>query len=263
MITDNLSSYNPEGSDLRRAQMRMQEILDVFHGICTKHGIDYWLSSGTLLGARRHGGFIPWDDDLDVLVMQRDYKKLLRILEQELPENLKLQTRETDPNYPLFWAKIRDLHSVYHEEASEGYTYKGIFIDVFPFEPLPPLWFKKEIDKYIMSPMYFAQSKSAFKKAVQFVRMMFLPLAQLIVYVTRKIYRRTGSKLNTYSYGIPTYTNYNMKHFLPPGKIMFEGKNYLAPHDVDNCLSGHFGSDYMELPKVAERRTHALKIEVK
>src|SRR4028118_1460533 len=90
---EDLSHYNPEGSVLRRAQMRMVEILDGFDGICKKHNIDYWLVWGTLLGARRHGGFIPWDDDLDVAVLQSDYKKLLTILEKELPKNLKLQAR--------------------------------------------------------------------------------------------------------------------------------------------------------------------------
>lgn len=58
--------YNPDGSLLRNAQLRMLEILIDFDRVCRKHDIKYWLSSGTLLGAVRHGGFIPWDDDLDV-----------------------------------------------------------------------------------------------------------------------------------------------------------------------------------------------------
>src|SRR4028118_681017 len=128
---EDLSHYNPEGSDLRRAQKRMLEILDVFDAICRKHNINYWLISGTLLGARRHGGFIPWDDDLDVAVLRSDYEKLLSILKDELPSNLKLQHKGTDENYWLHWAKIRDTQSRYYEKGTEldNLHHIGIFID--------------------------------------------------------------------------------------------------------------------------------------
>src|SRR3954468_21006016 len=105
---DDLSIYNPEGSELRRAQLKMLEILEAFDKICRKHNINYWLVCGTLLGARRHGGFIPWDDDLDIAILQSDYDKLMLILKEELPEHLKLQTQETDKKYWYFHPKIRD-----------------------------------------------------------------------------------------------------------------------------------------------------------
>src|SRR3954464_7150764 len=119
---EDLSLYNPEGSELRRMQMKMLEILDAFDVICRKHDINYWLACGTLLGARRHGGFIPWDDDLDVVVLQRDYKNLLSILKEELPENLKLQARGTDKYYWYYYAKIRDTRSrVYNNNTNRDY----------------------------------------------------------------------------------------------------------------------------------------------
>ena len=77
--------FNPEGSPLRLQQLRMKEMLKVLDGICRKHDIPYWIASGTLLGCMRHGGFIPWDDDLDVEMLRSDYKRLLRILPSELP----------------------------------------------------------------------------------------------------------------------------------------------------------------------------------
>ncbi len=116
---EDLSHYNPEGSVLRKAQMKMLEILDAFIEICDRHNINYWLACGTLLGARRHGGFIPWDDDLDVAILQSDYKKLLSILKEELPQNLKLQAKETDKNYWYYFAKIRDTNSRYYEKGTE------------------------------------------------------------------------------------------------------------------------------------------------
>ena len=72
--------FNPEGSDLRRMQHRMTEMLRVIDGICRRHGLRYWLCSGTLLGAVRHEGYIPWDDDLDIEMMRPDYDRLMEIL---------------------------------------------------------------------------------------------------------------------------------------------------------------------------------------
>ena len=107
--------FNPDGSQLRKHQLRMLEILVVIDKICRKHQIPYWLSSGTLIGAVRHNGFIPWDDDLDIEMMRNDYLHLLEVLTKELPDWLALQTDETDPNYFFFYAKVRDRRSVLNE----------------------------------------------------------------------------------------------------------------------------------------------------
>ena len=76
---DGFNRFNPEGSVLRLHQMKMLRILEFVDRVCRKHGIRYWLSSGTLLGAVRHGGFIPWDDDLDIEMLYRDYKRLMEV----------------------------------------------------------------------------------------------------------------------------------------------------------------------------------------
>ena len=85
--------FNPEGSLLRRQQMRMLEILLEVDKICKKHDIPYWLSSGTLIGAMRHDGFIPWDDDLDIEMLRKDYVRLMAVLPKELPSWLALRYR--------------------------------------------------------------------------------------------------------------------------------------------------------------------------
>ncbi len=93
---EDFSIYNGEGTNLRKAQLRLLEMLVEFDRICKKHNIDYYLSSGNCLGTMRQGGFVPWDDDMDVDVMYKDYKKLNRILARELPPQYVLQTPKTD-----------------------------------------------------------------------------------------------------------------------------------------------------------------------
>ena len=258
---EDLSHYNPEGSVLRRAQMRMVEILDVFDAICKKHHIDYWLVWGTLLGARRHGGFIPWDDDLDVAVLQSDYKKLLTILENELPKNLKLQARGgTDEKYLFYYAKIRDTKSRYHDKLR--YNYQGIFIDIFPVEPVPSIKFKRIIDKFLFIEVRFIRAISLYHKIKYGLIVWLLPIIRFIIMLARNYYKYISSKKNySFAYGVFYYSKLNMKYFLPTSELNFEGKKYKAPHNPDGYLIDTYGPNFMEIPEVANRTRHSTKIE--
>ena len=133
--------FNPDGSLLRRQQLRMLDILREVDRICRKHHISYWLSSGTLIGALRHDGFIPWDDDLDIEMMRSDYLRLMSVLPSELPDWLALQNDETDPGYFYFYAKLRDRRSRMLEQNAYDRHWKeqGIYIDIFPMER-HPIW---------------------------------------------------------------------------------------------------------------------------
>lgn len=132
-IQENLRSiYNPDGSNLRNQQLRMLEMLKYFDNICKKNNIKYWLSSGTCLGAIRHEGFIPWDDDTDVEMYREDFLKLEKVFVES--ENYVLQTWKNDSYYNLPFAKIRDKNSIIYDSL---YTYKGIFIDIFIIEKVP------------------------------------------------------------------------------------------------------------------------------
>ena len=121
--------YNPDGSSLRTYQLHMVHMLDYFDRFCSEHGIRYWLSSGTCLGAVRHGGFIPWDDDVDVEMMRDDYLKLEKVREET--DDYVLQTWRNDRYYSTSFAKLRDKHSVIYDSL---YKYRGCFIDLFPLE---------------------------------------------------------------------------------------------------------------------------------
>jgi len=112
--------------------LRMLKIIDY---LCRKHNLHYWLCFGTLLGAIRHKGFIPWDDDLDICMMREDYEKFIKIAQKEFPDDLFIQTRETDPLYdylPLP-CKVRDKKSLIIAEGMTDKKYhQGLFVDIFP-----------------------------------------------------------------------------------------------------------------------------------
>ena len=91
--------YNPEGSALKKDQLEMLKVLVAFAEICDKHDIKWWLCSGTLLGAARHKGFIPWDDDMDVTMFKEDYMKLEKVLIEMESDEYFYQCIKTDPDH--------------------------------------------------------------------------------------------------------------------------------------------------------------------
>lgn len=105
--------------------------------LCDKHNIKYFIIAGTLLGAIRHGGFIPWDDDMDVGMLREDYEKFLKVAKTELGADFFLQTPETDKNYGLPFAKILLNGTLLVEATAGSNAKKGIFVDVFPFDVAP------------------------------------------------------------------------------------------------------------------------------
>jgi len=257
---EDLSHYNVEGSELRRAQMRMVEILDVFVEICNKYNIYYWLACGILLGARRHAGFIRWDDDLDVYILQKDYKKLLSILQKELPEKYKLQARGTDKKYWYYFSKIRDTKSRLHDRLR--YDEQGIFIDLWPIEPVPSIEFKKTIDAFLFSPIYIKNATSNFHKISFILRMAFLPAIHFFISLIRLYYRYISrTKLYAYAYGVFYYATYNKDNLLPIGEIIFEDKKYKAPGNVDKYLIENFDADFMVIPPINKRKKHSTRFE--
>ena len=124
---------------LRCCQLKQLSMLEEIDRICQKHHIGYWLDGGTLLGAVRHKGFIPWDDDIDIAMRQEDLQRFIEVAPQELPDTLYLQSHQTEPGYPSPVAKVRDKNSFYIEPSDDmASDYgKGLFIDIFPMVNYP------------------------------------------------------------------------------------------------------------------------------
>ena len=120
---------------LRSVQLTQLEILKEVDRICKENNIIYWLDSGTLLGAVRHKGFIPWDDDLDIGMPRNDYNRFLQLAKVKLDKNYFIQNWYVDENYQLPFSKIRKKGTVYTEfQFRNSSSWNGIYIDIFPYD---------------------------------------------------------------------------------------------------------------------------------
>jgi len=253
------AQYNPEGSDLRKAQMRMLDILKVVDGICQKHGLKYWLTCATLLGAIRHGGFVPWDDDLDIAMMRDDYLKLMEILPKELPDNLELQNDVTEPGYVYLYAKVRDKNSLIVEtcDVNKRFKQQGLFIDIFPMEA--SIFALCKISAPLFNRMCFnvALNRGTDCALYKFNR----TLLTKVLFPAFRLISKLGSKDKIHhTFGVNFLQEKTSDMIFPLGKVEFEGVELSAPGNPDAYLTRHFGN-YMKLPDKIQP-VHAEEIKI-
>ena len=257
--------FNPEGSLLRRQQLRMLEILLEVDKICKKHDISYWLSSGTLIGALRHDGFIPWDDDLDIEMMRKDYLRLMEVLPKELPDWLVLQNSDTDPNYFYFYAKVRDKRSKMLEQNSYDRMWQeqGIYIDIFPMEQ-HPVWLHKLTEKTVGHMYKIWRTSTDDHKAIRQVRRIYdfndkvlFPCLRTLLQLTSSLFPQ---KTITSGMGIPFHNPRYAEEIFSLTTHNFEGRQLPVPGNADAHLR-HIYGDYMQLPDLNKLAPHVGKLE--
>lgn len=257
---------------LRDLQHEEFEILLEIDRICKKHNIKYFLNAGTLLGAVRHKGFIPWDDDIDICMPLKDYKKFKKISKKELNESYFLQSYDTDLT-SIWYTKVRKNGTTAIETGgSDKPFHQGIWVDVFPLIGVKddPHWLKSiaaraAFAKKLLSRKnsYISESKnlSVLKKLHKFVPLEALRLFAKMVYMT------TFKSHENYEFCYCLWAQkkfkakYKSALFNESCEVEFEGFMFPSPKNWDEYLTIEYG-DYMTPPPPEKRNGgfHTLEI---
>lgn len=266
----------PEGA-LERLQQIELDIMLKIDELCRREGLTYFIHSGTGIGAARHGGFIPWDDDIDIGMPLDDYLRFLDIASSELPEGYTLCNAQNAPDCPVLFSKVfRDGTRFVDDSALEAGFELGIFVDIFPFVQLDerPREAKRQLArldlwKNMMYLYYMAHPhlpKSTPLKPV--VRMgtatvhAILRVIESPGRIRRNFERWLRPAQPSDQWVSACYVGSGVfpgEVLFPPCEVEFCGHKLLAPADPDAKLRIEYG-DYMQIPAVEDRHTHTPEI---
>ena len=263
---------------LEQIQERGLGMLKFMDEVCRKEHLTYWLSGGTLLGAVRHGDFIPWDDDVDLMMPRPDYERFLRVAPKYCGEDYDVRHPALNPDYAMPYARIWDLHTEVRLSQVMELSPPTLFADIFPVDALPAgrwrrEWFFKRVRLWEIL-LKCARRRTVYKNE------RLQPLKKAIMLVVRRIgspndyARRMDRCAGHLDYerakyaGVVTVTHYGSRESMPievfagTAAVRIRGGEYPAPAGWDTYLRRLYG-DYMTLPP--ERRrvpAHRLKAKI-
>lgn len=250
--------------DIRTLQLHILKILSAVDKVCQEHNLRYYIVDGTMLGAIRHGGFIPWDDDIDIGMPRKDYDLFIKHSEQWLPKPYELICGENSEEYPLPFAKVQDSSTTLAERISFQHI-GGVYMDVFPLDGIPQnKWKQKKFlrkYKFFKHILYFmARDPYKHGKGVS----SWLPLLLQKVYSRAQIQRKIRKIQMQYDYDSCEYCiNHDdgPKSIMPkkilgkPTPVLFENQTFMGVEDYDTYLTYIYG-DYMKIPDVDKQIQH-------
>lgn len=271
------NEYDP--ATLKRLQDISLEILLDFDKFCSENGIDYFGCGGTAIGAVRHGGFIPWDDDIDVGMTRKNYDKFLALALEKLTDKYNVITFRTTENFPLMNARFTLKGTKFREDCFKDLEFdNGIFLDIFCFDNIYDdekkmkkqmwkawFWGKMLILWHIDTPvLYF---KGFREKVVLFLCKIGHVLLRLFHRKPDRLFNRAEkyatmlkdeqTKRVAYIFDPTPFTSVvNLSDIEPTKTAKFEGYDIRFPNSIEAYLNVRYGSDYMTLPPEDKRHNH-------
>lgn len=251
--------YNPKGSLMYKAQQRMLDMWLYLDDICKKLNIQYRLDGGSILGAVRHKGFIPWDDDMDLAFERKDLERLKKYLLLHPHPQFILQTHETDSGFWGSWYILRDMKSEYLQDSTihNSRKFRGLQIDLFPYD-------KGNIYllQYISMCLYNITSCLISQKKYRMANFLWNVNFKMLFPIFR-LFNIFGDKCkSSHSYGTSWITHYhNIEDCLPYKKMEFEGYKIWGPSNPNNILKKIYG-DFMKLPEIENRNKHEAILKI-
>ena len=260
-----------------RVQKLELKILEELDRVCVKHDIRYSIAYGSLIGAIRHNGFIPWDDDIDVCMPRRDYVKFKQICKKELGEDFFYQSNDTDKEYFYLFDKLRLNNTVFRESfVSKYHIHHGIYIDIFPIDNIPDERWKKSLQFYlfhfcrtgVQSKYLMLGARSGKKRvAATVLRLLYAP------FPLRWLYKRAHQVATRYNSENCKkagcfFSPYKKKDIFPIDTFnqyerhQFESIQVNVVKDWNLMLTGLYG-DYRQLPPEEKRKTVHTVTELK
>lgn len=265
-----------KGDDFRKMQLTELDMLVEFDRVCRKNNINYVLFGGSLLGAVRHKGYIPWDDDADIGMLREDYEEFKKHKDEMNPSICFFQDHDTDDEYRWGYGKLRRTGSTYIRVGQEHLKCKtGIFVDVFPMDDVPISvvgQILQDLDCFCLRKILW--SEVAKKNTVGFWKMWFTLLSKIPTEFAFCGYKKYSRKSRNHSpnrvrcLGFPATGMLYQKNpiserygmpkswFTDRVEYTFEGKKLFSSRDFDTVLKYIYG-DYMKLPPENMREPHS------
>ncbi len=259
---------------LKKLQDTELEILLMLDGFCKKFDIEWFMDSGTALGAMRHEGFIPWDDDIDIAMMRKEYDRFIELASTQLPEGYTLQTFTNNEAFAGQFAKIYKTGTAFHtKETIEAGCDQGIFVDIFPYDELA----KDEAERARQlktgrtwqSISYLYHSKTITVPHKGFLGSCERAACYLAHYVVHALFKRDAIKVHfdtaiefkgegSGEYIIMSWTSMkpcSREVMMPTSTATFCGYELPVPARPDEYLTNMYG-DWRQIPAPEDRRTH-------
>ncbi len=244
-----------------------------FTEVCEKLNLNYFLLCGSALGAVRHGGFIPWDDDFDVGMYREDYNKFMELAPELLPEGIFLQNYKSDPGYPFVFAKLRNSNTTFVEKPLADFRMNhGIYMDIFPLDGYPAdITEQKKLAKGKRN--YRRKLYCGFAMPRELKAAMLAGLLRMLGY-----HKRTQKTLAEYEAFISKYSvgssdiicshgnrygesDYILKEYYGEGKyVTFEGLTVRIPEKYDEYLTCLYGDWRTPPPPEEQKGIHSFTI---